>query len=214
MSDLRPWYCVAHAATGTFATLCRDCKCQLYLFYFSDSGGNQDWSHNHATEQWKRMAAVIESNPEGARLVPLCAATHLTLTTDKRPNWAEWKGEFPNAGTGNAAKLPYALWALSAGGLLGDDNGDSELKYNLSVRSGKDEFVSDALGGAGRPAAIRSCTDHPILAQALALKWLLENHPCATKVATQSSGLIEELCRDTTAAPAGAAAPATPSGTP
>jgi len=189
--DTLPWVCIKRDPTNrVIEQIVRKTNCALYLMYLSSStSGGSSQVVADANTTWN---GIVHAHQDP--LVPLCSAT--TNLSTGGDNWriCDSAHPFTNPGSGKNA-LPYALWFMSfnetaAVPVVKPDSG-GELRDRLVLDQQKIQVGKQ--GNCLKSSIDKAC---PVLAEALAVQWLLNNRPCDTKAAILKSGLLEELCPD------------------
>lgn len=152
-----------------------------------------------ADAHWGKIEKALEKSFE-REIVPLCTCMQ---AGDKRDNWRQCTDTIfdPNR-TGNGIQLPHALWFLVLGDKLTDGKEcssnigdrfyfdpkkDSEIKLEPSADTNTHE----------KNTAVDSIFQNSVLAEAIALKWLLKNRQ-DTLDAISKSGLLSDVLNENT----------------
>jgi hypothetical protein len=190
--NTHPWVCIKVESVDSIAAQIRQAlRCDLYLMYLSD--GTDTGSQQVVTDAnntWARAAAALQDS-----LVPLCSAT--VRVSDGGIKWNPCGDSvFADPGPGNQA-LPYALWFLCPDRDIDvpvvQPSADGGLRGRLVLKDGKITQGDEPYSLATFIAKIKP---NSILAEALALQWLLAHRPCNTKAAILKRGLLKALCPD------------------
>lgn len=190
------WSCLAYEPPEhSMKEILKSSEASLFLVYVHDAPiySGSYCRIAHADLFAKRLTASLAATTERLMPVPLCAATIEVRTTGGK-NWTpcQAKSTFPDPQDIEKEYLPYALWLLAVGASMPDEcvSKDTSERFmfadKLQPKGSADNIVQAEIDKEVKEVQLTSLTANSILAQALAVEWLLKYRKAAVMSAIGS----------------------------